>query len=99
MNNDRLYPPSEISATVKDIHYQENNATSEGFKSKQIHESLYDKANLMELVTKCNYLTKQQQQQQLYHLLSAYPTLFDRVLKLFVGPKIHLELVDKLVPV
>ena len=99
MNDDRLYPPCDISATVEDIHYQENNSTSEGFKSKQIHESLYYEANLMEVVTKCPDLTKQQQQQQLYQLLSAYPTLFDGVLKLFVGPKIHLELVDNLVPV
>ena len=98
MNDNRLYPLSKISATVEDIHYQENNATSEGHNSKQIHESLYDKANLMEVVTKCTYLITKQQQ-QLYQPFSAYPTLFDRVLKLFVGPKIHLELIDNLVPV
>ena len=97
MNDDRLYPLSDISATFEDIHYQENNVASKGYKSRQIHESLYDKANLMEVVTKCTYLTTKQQQ-QLHQLLSAYPTLFDGVMKLFVGPKMHLDLIDNLVP-
>ena len=61
MNDNGIYPLSEISATPEDIHYQENNATSEGSKSKQIHESLYNKSNLMEVVTKCTYLKTKQQ--------------------------------------
>ena len=40
MNDDRIYSPSNISATPEDTHYQENNATSKGYKSKQIHEIL-----------------------------------------------------------
>ena len=69
-------------------------------KSKQIHESLYNKANIIEVVTRSTYLTKQQQQQQqqLHQLLSSYPALFDGVLKLFAGPKINLELIDNPVP-
>ena len=69
----------------------------EGYKSKQIHESLYDKVNINEVVSRCTYLSKQQQQ-QLHQLLSSHPTLFDRILKLFVGPQVHLELVDNPVP-
>ena len=60
MNDDGIYPLSKIPATQEDIHYQENNATSDRYKSKQIHESLHYKANLMEVVTKCTYLTMQQ---------------------------------------
>ena len=46
---------------------------------------------------KCTYLSKQQQQ-QLQQLLSSHPALFDRKLKLFVGPQVHLELVDNPMP-
>ena len=97
MNDDRIYPPFENSTNHDNIFFQENNTTTEGYKSKQIHESLYDKANLNEVITRCTYLSKKQQQ-QLHQLLSLHPTLFDRVLKLFVGPQVHLELVDNPVP-
>ena len=97
MNDDRIYPLSDKSTKTDDIFFQENNATTEGYKSKQIHESLYDKVNITEVVNKCTYLSKQQQQ-QLHQLLSSHPTLFDGKLKLFVGPKVHLELVDNPVP-
>ena len=99
----RTYPSNNTTKTIaktwfldaaEDIFFQENNATTDGYKSKQIHESLYDKVNITEVVNKCTYLS----QQQLHQLLSSHPTLFDRKLKLFVGPKIHLELVDNPVP-
>ena len=95
MNDDRIYPLSDKSTKNDDIFFQENNATTEGYKSKQIHESLYDKVNINEFVKKCTYLSKQQQLQQ---LLSSHPALFDRKLKLFVGPQVHLELVDNPMP-
>ena len=97
MNDDGIYPPSDKSTKNNDIFFQENNATAEGYKSKQIHESLYDKVNINEVVNKCTYLCKQQQQ-QLQQLLSSHPALFDRKLKLFVGPQVHLELVVNPVP-
>ena len=97
MNDDGIYTPSNKSTRTDDIFFQENNATTEGYKSKQIHESLYDKVNITEVVNKCTYLSKQQQQ-ELHQLLSSHPTLFDRKLKLFVGPKVHLQLVDNPVP-
>ena len=97
MNDDGIYPPSDKSTKNNDIFFQENNATAEGYKSKQIHESLYDQVNINEVVNKCTYLCKQQQQ-QLQQLLSSHPALFDRKLKLFVGPQVHLELVVNPVP-
>ena len=96
MNDDGIYPLSDKSTKTDDIFFQENNATTEGYKSKQIHESLYDKVNITEVVNKCTYLSKQQQ--QLQQLLSSHPTLFDGKLKLFVGPQVQLELVDNPVP-
>ena len=95
MNDDGIYPLFENSTTHDDIFFQENNATTEGYKSKQIHESQYDKGNLKEVVARCTYLSKKQ---QLHQLLPSHPTLFDRVLKLFVGPQVHLELIDNPVP-
>ena len=95
MNDDGIYPPSDKSTKPDDIFFQENNATTDGYKSKQIHKTLYDKVNITEVFNKCTYLS---QQQQLHQLLSSHPTLFDGKLKLFVGPKIHLELVDNPVP-
>ena len=97
MNDNRIYPLSNNSTKHKDGFFQENNTTTEGYKSKQIHESLYDKANINEVIARCTYLSRQQQQ-QLHQLLLSHPTLFDSILKLFVGPQIHLELIDNPVP-
>ena len=97
MNDDGIYPPSDKSTKNDDIFFQENNATMEGYISKQIHESLYDKVNINEVIRKCMYLFEQQQQ-QLQQLLSSHPTLLNRKLKLFVGPQVHLELVDNPMP-
>ena len=98
MNDNGIYPLSDKSTKTNNIFFQENNATMDGYKSKQIHESLYDKVNITEVINKCTYLSKQQQQQQLHQLLSSHPTLFDGKLKLFKGPQVHLELVDNPVP-
>ena len=62
MNDDGIYPPFEKSATHGNVYYQENNATTEGYKSKQIHESLYNKANLKEVTKRCMYLSNKRQQ-------------------------------------
>ena len=97
MNDNGIYPPSNKSTKTDDIFFQENNATTEGYKSKQIHESLYNKVSINKVVKKYMYLSKQQQQ-QLQQLLSSHPALFDGKLKLFVGPQVHLELVDNPVP-
>ena len=53
MNDDGIYPPSNKSTKHDDIFFQENNATVEGYKSKRIHESLYDKVNINKVVNKC----------------------------------------------
>ena len=98
MNDDRKYPLSNNSTKHNDGFFQENNATTEGYKSKQIHESLYDKSNINEVVTKCMYLSRQQQQQQLNQFLLSHPTLFNSILKIFVAPQVHLELIDNRVP-
>ena len=97
MNDDGIYPLSENSTNHNDIFFQENNATTKGYKSKQIHESLYNKAIINKVIARCTYLSMKQQQ-QLHQLLSSYPTLLDGILKLFVGPQVHLELVDNPVP-
>ena len=97
MNDNGIYHPSDKYTKTNDGFFQENNATMEEYKSKQIHESLYDKENINKVIARCTYLSKQQQQ-QLHQLLSSHPTLFNRILKLFVGPQVHLELVDNPVP-
>ena len=41
MNDDGIYPLSDNSTKHDDGFFQENNATTKGYKSKQIHESHY----------------------------------------------------------
>ena len=65
-----------------DLHYQANNANPDGYKSKTISTSLYEPANLQDIMNKCNYLLSQQRQ-QLYRMLQKFHKLFDRQLKTF----------------
>ena len=97
MNDDGIYPLSNNSTKNDKVFFQEKNATTQGYKSKQIHELLYDKANINKVIARCTYLSRQQQQ-QLHQLLSSHPTLFNGILKLFVGPQVHLELIDNPMP-
>ena len=83
---------------VNETNYQEKDVDPDGYKSKTICASLYERSDLQENVDKCTYLT-QSQQQQLFQLLSKFPKLFDGELKTFNGPPIHLELIDNPTPV
>ena len=94
--------PTQVSDTtphqVNETNYQEKDVDPNGYKSKTIHASLYERSNLQEIVDKCTYLTHDQQH-QLFQLLSKFPKLFDGELKTFNGPPIHLELIDNPTPV
>ena len=83
---------------VNKTNYQEKDVDPDGYKSKTIHASLYERSYSQEIVNKCTYLT-QSQQQQLFQLISNFPKLFDGELKTFNGLPIHLELIDKPTPV
>ena len=93
-NNDSTFVLDQLS----DLHYQANNANPDGYKSKTIATSLYEPANLQDIVHKCTYLLPQQRQ-QLYELLQQFHKLFDGQLKTFKGPPVHLQLVENPKPV
>ena len=81
-----------------DLHYQANNTNPDGYKSKTISTSLYEPANLQDIVNKCHYLLPQQRQ-QLYQMLQKFHILFDGQLKTFVGPPVHLQLIENPKPI
>ena len=81
-----------------DLHYQANDANPDGYKSKTISTSLYEPANLQDIVNKFNYLLPQQQQ-QLYRMLQRFHKLFDGQLKTFKVPPVHLQLIENPKPV
>ena len=66
-NNDSTFVLDEPS----NLHYQANNANPEGYKSRTISTSLYEPADLQDIVNKCNYLLPHQQQ-QLYQMLQKF---------------------------
>ena len=76
-----------------DLHCQANKANPEGYKSRTISTSLYEPADLQDIVNKCNYLLPHQQQ-QLYQMLQKFQKLFDGQLKTFKGPPVHLQLIE-----
>ena len=55
-NNDGTFVLDQPS----DLHYQAKNASPDGYKSTTISTSLYEPANLQDIVDKCNYLLPQQ---------------------------------------
>ena len=55
-NNDSTFMLDQRS----DLHYQSKNAHPDGYKSTTITTSLYEPANLQDIVDKCNYLLPQQ---------------------------------------
>ena len=81
-----------------DLHYQANNVNPEGYKSRTISTSLYEPADLQDIVNKCNYLLPHQQQ-QLYQMLQKFQKLFDGQLKTFKGPPVSLQLIENPMPV
>ena len=93
-NNDGTFVLDQPS----DLHYQAKNANPDGYKSTTISTSLYEPANLQDIVDKCNYLLPQQQQ-QLYNMLQKFHKLFDCQLKTIKGPPVHLELIVNPKPV
>jgi hypothetical protein len=66
-------------------------ASNEGCKSQKIKSSKYEGADISDVVRKCSHLS-QEKQNNLYNVLSKYPTLFDADLKCYTGGKIHLDL-------
>ena len=93
-HNDGTFMPDNPS----ELHYQASNANPDGYKSKTISTSLYEPANLQDIVDKYTYLLPQQRQ-QLYHLLQKFQKLFDGKLKTFKGPSVHLQLIENPKPV
>ena len=93
-NNDSTFVLDQPS----DLHYQANNANPEGYKSRTISTSLYEPANLQDIVNKCTYLL-QHQRPQLYQMLQKFHKLFDGLLKTFKSPPVHLQLIENPKPV
>ena len=93
-NNDRIFVLDQPS----DLHYQANNANPEGYKSRTISTSLYEPADLQDIVNKCTYLLPHQRQ-QLYQMLQKFHKFFDGHLKTFKGPPVHLQLIENPKPV
>ena len=62
----------------------------EGYKSKNIKESLYESINLDAAIDQCDHLS-QTQQEELLHLLSHFPQLFNGKLGTYTNEKVHLE--------
>ena len=93
-NNDGTFVLDQPS----DLHYQANNANTDGYKSKTISTSLYEPANLQDIMDKCTYLLPQQRR-QLYSMLQKFHKLFDCQLKTFKGPPVHLQLIENPKPI
>ena len=93
-NNDSTFVLDQPS----DLHYQASKASTDGYKSKTISTSLYEPANLQDIMDKCNYLLPQQRQ-QLYSMLQKFHKLFDGQLKTFKGPPVHLQLIKNPKPI
>ena len=79
-----------------DMQYQEKEVDPAGYKTTTIRTSLYEPANLQDIVNKCFYLTPMQCV-QLHELLKQFLQLFDGQLNTFKGPLVHLELIENLV--
>ena len=71
----------------QDNMYQEVDINPDGYKTKTIHPAKYDATDLREVISKCKYLSKQQQD-DLHNTLSKFPKLFDGQLKKYKGPLI-----------
>ena len=70
---------------TSNLYYQAKNTNPDGYKSTTITTSLFEPANLQDIVAKCVYLLPQQRQ-QLYNMLQKFHKLFDGQLKTFKGP-------------
>ena len=81
-----------------DMNYHEKDVDPSRYKTKLICTSLYEQSNLQDIVDKCAYLLPYQRE-QLHFLLNQFHNLFDRRLKTFKGPPVHLKLFENPVPV
>ena len=81
----------------QDHMYQEVDVDPDGYKTKTIHPAKYNAIDLQEVVSKCKYLSKQQQD-NLSDTLSKFPKLFNGLLKKYKGPLIQLDLLENAVP-
>ena len=83
--------------TVLLTEEEEEQAIEQGYKSKVILPSHYNKVDVHEVVKSCTHLPLHHQN-DLAHTLEQYPTLFDGKLKVYKGQKIHLELKTDAIP-
>ena len=77
-----------------------NDTKSDAFKATQrpdIASARYEHHDVHDVVRRCSHLS-QEQQNQLYDVLSKYPELFDNKLGVYPHEKIHLEVHDDAVP-
>ena len=69
----------------------------EGYKSKTISSSSYERADIGEITNNCTHLTPEQRR-QLHQLLTKFPTLFDGKLKRFTDETVHLDIDPRVKP-
>ena len=72
----------------QDNMYQEVDVDPDGYKAKTICPSKYDAMDLQEVISKCKYLS---QQDDLHITISKFPKLFDGQLKDYKGLLIQLD--------
>ena len=89
--NDSIFMPNMPGLSSQEINYQEHDLDPEGYRTENIQSSHHEQSDLQTCVSQCTYLSLEQQQ-QLFHLISCFPTLFDSKLRTFKGPPIHVEL-------
>ena len=101
-HDDAVFEASDKTCRIgdpkhQDNMYQEVDVNPDGYKTKTIHPAKYNAIDLPEVISKCKYLSKQQQD-DLFDTLSKFPKLFDGQLKKYKGPLIQLDLLENTVP-
>ena len=82
----------------KEVHIVEGKEEeNEGYKSKIIKESKYEATKLEDMCRRCMQLSLTQKN-ELYEVLSCYPTLLDQELQKCPHFKVHLELQENGIP-
>ena len=86
------------SLLKEEVHIVEGKQEeNEGYKSKVIKESKYEATKLEDVCQGCTQLSLTQKN-ELYEVLSRYPTLFDGELQKCPHFKVHLELQQNAIP-
>ena len=89
-------PLSDCSSIDSDTPEHDSSPQDTYATSSEILPSSYEAADLNKVVRSCTHLS-QDQQNQLYDVLSRYPKLFDGNLRCYTEEKIHLD-VDPSIP-